>query len=229
MKLVELNGKLIFDVIFHGWNGLSPYEDHPTERIFWVFQQAGVRQIIADGTVGAINPLLEVGDIVLPSDFIDYTKRSYNISHFTDDIIRSTDIVCPYLKTILSEEANLHFKRVFTKGTYGVYECPRLETRAEVQKFYNDRCDFIGHTMMPEALLARSIGACYAPVYLVSSIGAGLSENSNTEWADYPEEIGTVILKAFDSIENKNICNCQHQKIKLSEKTKKHIEWEEQP
>jgi len=226
IKLFKLNGKLVLDIVFHGWNGLSPYDENPTERVLWVLREAGVKYIIADGTVGAINPLLELGDVIVPSDFIDYTKRHYNIGRFTNDIVRSQNIVSSYLQNILYKEAKSAFGKVFRKGTYGVYECPRLETPAEMQRFYNDRCDVIGHTMMPEAILARCIGAEYAPLYLISSVAAGLSGVSDREWFDDPITIGRVILSVLDTIDVNREPDT-YQRIPVSNKLLKHITWEE--
>lgn len=56
---------------FHGWKGLSPYHDTPSERVFWVLQRAGVKYIVADGSGGGINPLLDPGDVIIPDDLID--------------------------------------------------------------------------------------------------------------------------------------------------------------
>jgi purine nucleoside phosphorylase len=71
-------------------------------------------------------------------------------------------IVCPDLHDILVEEARKEYPRVFKTGIYGCAEAPRFETAAEIQKMYADHCDICGQTMMPEAALARAIGACYA-------------------------------------------------------------------
>ncbi len=83
MKLYEMDASITADhkprrvlyVPFHGWKGLSPYNDTPSERIFWALREAGVKYILADGSGGGINPLMEPGDIICPQDFIDYTKR----------------------------------------------------------------------------------------------------------------------------------------------------------
>ena len=50
MKLYEMDASITADhkprqvlyVPFHGWKGLSPYNDTPSERIFWALREAGV-------------------------------------------------------------------------------------------------------------------------------------------------------------------------------------------
>lgn len=68
------------------------------------------------------------------------------------------DIVCPDLANLLYQEALKEYPRVFGRGTYAVDEAPRFETKAEVRRLYDQHCDICGHTMMPEAALARAIG-----------------------------------------------------------------------
>ena len=71
MKLFEISADITadhkkhvaLDMPFHGWFGLSPYLDTPSERVFWVLQRAGVKWILADGSSGGINPLLDPGDV----------------------------------------------------------------------------------------------------------------------------------------------------------------------
>lgn len=103
MKLFEISADItadhkkhvVLDMPFHGWFGLSPYLDTPSERVFWVLQRAGVKWILADGSGGGINPLLDPGDVIIPDDLIDQTKRVSYLSKFTDKIVRMRDIVCP--------------------------------------------------------------------------------------------------------------------------------------
>lgn len=236
MKLLEImpeytqnhENRYILDVNFHGWNGLSPYGDRMEERVFWVLKEAGVKYVVADGTVACINPLLDVGDVLIPSGFIDYTKRFSNISHFTDDIICMSDSVCPELKKNLGKNADMEFARVFKRGTYGVYEAPRLETKEEVLKFYNDHCDVIGHTMMPEAALARAIGACYAPIYYVNSYAEGIDGHPERDISeDYPVKTARVLLKTLADIDPaRKKCGCSEKRVRLSQEIKSRIQYE---
>ena len=96
---------VVLDIPFHGIFGLSPYDERPVERVFWVMQQAGAKYIIADGSNGGINSLLNPGDVIILDDLIDHTKRRFGISRSTDKIVRMRDIVCPDLSEILYNEA----------------------------------------------------------------------------------------------------------------------------
>ena len=129
MKLYEMDASITADhkprqvlyVPFHGWKGLSPYNDTPSERIFWALREAGVKYILADGSGGGINPLLEPGDIICPQDFIDYTKRVSYLGKFTPYSMRMREIICPDLHRILLEKASGVFRRVFRTGYAALY------------------------------------------------------------------------------------------------------------
>ncbi len=221
MKLFELSADItadhkphtVIDIPFHGWFGLSPYHDTPSERAFWVLQKAGVKYIIADGSGGGINPLLDPGDVIIPDDVIDYTKRVSYVSKFTDKIIRMRDIVCTDLSALLYQEALKEYPRVFGRGTYAVSEGSRFESKAEVQMQYNDHCDICGQTMMPEASLARAIGACYASIYLVSNCAEGINPDWKTpifdRYAECATKFGRIVLNTLAAINpEEKKCTC---------------------
>ena len=230
LKLYRMDASITSDgkprdvlyVPFHGWHGLSPYHDCPSERLFWVLKQAGVKYILADGSGGGINPLTEPGDIIIPEDVIDYTKRISYIGKFTNKIIRMRQIICPDLHDILVEEARKEYTRVFKTGIYGCAEAPRFETAAEVQKMYADHCDICGQTMMPEAALSRSIGACYAALYLISNHAEGIHPDWKTPIFDYYEDcaprIGKIMLRAMAAIQpDAKACHCMEYVIDMPE------------
>jgi 5'-methylthioadenosine phosphorylase len=181
MKLVELSAEVTSDkqprrfltVPFHGYHGLAPHNT-PAEQIFWVFQRAGVKVIVSEGSGGGINPLLDPGDVIIPHDFIDFTKRPSNIHRFTNNIIRMRNPSCPYLRALYFEKAQTEYRRVFARGVYGNTEPPRFETASEIRMLFDAHCDIAGHTMSPEIYLARAIGACYASAYLISNHAEGV-------------------------------------------------------
>src|SRR5882762_9764555 len=61
-------------VPMHGWRENGYVRLAGAESAFWVLREAGVRAIVATGTVGSINHLLDPGDLVVPTDFIDLKK-----------------------------------------------------------------------------------------------------------------------------------------------------------
>ena len=60
-------------------------------------------------------------------------------------------------------------------GCIGVFQGPRLESAAEIEKARRDGCDMAGMTSLPEAGLARELGLDYAGIAVVSNWAAGVS------------------------------------------------------
>ena len=103
-------------------------------------------------------------------------------------------------------------------GTYAVAEGPRFESAAEIRMFSDAHCDICGQTMMPEAALARAIGAHYASIYLISNYAEGI----NPEWektihAIYEETaptIGRIMIRSMAAIDPEKItCHCEENLI----------------
>ena len=217
LKLYELDGSVTVDgkprqvlfAPFHGWANSSPFNDTPSERLFWVLREAGVKYILADGSGGGINPLLEPGDMIAPLDFIDYTKRISYLEKFNKNVMRMRNIVSKELQKVLVAEAKKEYPRVFSTGVYAVAEGPRFESPAEIRMFYDAHCDICGQTMMPEASLARAIGALYAPNYLISNFAEGINPDWEKTIHDIYEETaprtGRVMIRAMAAIDPSKI------------------------
>lgn len=59
-------------VKMHGWRRGIKRAD-ASLQVLWVFSEAGVRKVLADGGVGSLNHLLDPRDVLVPNDFIDLT------------------------------------------------------------------------------------------------------------------------------------------------------------
>jgi 5'-methylthioadenosine phosphorylase len=181
--------------------------------VFWVFKEAGVKHILVEGSGGGVNHLLDPGDIVIPTDFIDFTKRRSHISAFTNKILRMKDPICPSQHSILYKNAKAEYKRVFQRGVYANTEAPRFESATEIQFYRDARADIAGQTMIPEVYLSRAIGACYAGLYIVSNHAEGLVTNwEGSSIFDWYREcalpIGRIMLKSIAEIPVENKCAC---------------------
>ena len=73
-------------------------------------------------------------------------------------------------------------------GCIGVFQGPRLESSAEVEKARRDGCDMAGMTALPETGLARELGLDYAGLAVISNWGAGV-KNERLSEADIAETL----------------------------------------
>ncbi len=77
-------------------------------------------------------------------------------------------------------------------GCYVCTEGPRLETPAEINFFRLIGCDYVGMTLVPEIILARELGLCYASISIITNYAAGMQERVSLE----------EVIQVYRSIEN---------------------------
>jgi 5'-methylthioadenosine phosphorylase len=136
----------------------------------YALKSLGVTKVISISAVGSMKESLRPGDVLLPDQFIDLTKR--RVSTFFDDGIVAHvgfgDPVCAELATELERAARSVGSTLHVGGTYVCMEGPQFSTKAESRLYRQWGVDVIGMTNMPEAKLAREAELCYATVALVT-------------------------------------------------------------
>lgn len=130
----------------------------------------GVRQVISISAVGSMQERIKPGDVVLPDQFLDWTKR--RVSTFFDaDVVAHVpfgDPVCPRMTPVLEQAGRAVGATIHRGGSYLCMEGPQFSTRAESMLYRSWGISVIGMTNMPEAKLAREAELCYATVALVT-------------------------------------------------------------
>lgn len=198
-------------VKMHGWRrGLK--RGDASLQVFWVFAEAGVRKVIADGGVGSLNRLLDPRDIVVPNDFIDLTMKQ-DISVRGDHLLIMRQPICPDLAGHLAAAAEQRFERVYRRGTYLVTDGPRFESPAEVDYMKRLGADIVGQSLSPEVFLARDIGACYAGLYIVVNYGEGIVKDwEHAElkaiFFDESRAIASCVIDAMATADLDAECGC---------------------
>lgn len=130
----------------------------------WAMKEVGVTHIIATSACGSLRAEIEPGHLVFPDQFIDWTRTRKSTFHEGDQVVHMAmaDPFCERLRSILIEtcitEGIIHHPR----GTVVTIEGPRFSTRAESRMFRMLGGDIINMSTVPEAVLAREAGICYA-------------------------------------------------------------------
>jgi 5'-methylthioadenosine phosphorylase len=142
-------------------------------------QCLGCETVIATNAVGSLRADLAVGDFVLPDQFLDMTRqRPLTFFDGEDGRVLHTDVTepyCPRLRGVLQPALASAGLTAHQGGTYLCTEGPRFETPAEIRMFAGWGADVVGMTGLPEVVLAREAGLCYATVCVVSNLAAGLA------------------------------------------------------
>jgi 5'-methylthioadenosine phosphorylase len=141
-------------------------------------QQLGVRRILALSTVGSLRLEIAPADMVLLSNFIDFThQRPSTFFDGGDGGVAHVDVTYPYCPSLGSrvlEKGRELGLEIAPEGVYACMEGPRLETAAEIAMLAQLGGDVVGMTGVPEVTLARELRLCYACVTVSVNWGAGL-------------------------------------------------------
>jgi 5'-methylthioadenosine phosphorylase len=179
LRFGKLAGRSIVFLARHG----SGHETLPHQLNYranvWALKRSGVRRIIATNAVGSLRPDLGPGAIILADQFIDFTKQRPFTFFEQGDAHRAhvdfTEPYCPQLRSFIQKAAVKLGMAVNETGCYVCTEGPRYESPAEVRMFRTLGGDVVGMTGLPEVVLARELGLCYANVSVVTNWAAGLS------------------------------------------------------
>lgn len=162
----------------HGPKHLVPPHKINYRANIYALHKLGVERILAVNAVGAINRDFKPGDMVVPHDFVDFTKLRHT-TFYDDAPVTHIDVsipYCPEIRKLLIETAKKIDIRMWDKAVLVCTEGPRFETPAEIEMFRHLGCDVVGMTGVPEAVLARELEMCYATLCFVSNMAAGMQE-----------------------------------------------------
>ncbi|MGQ9538496.1 MAG: S-methyl-5'-thioadenosine phosphorylase [Candidatus Bathycorpusculaceae bacterium] len=163
----------------------------------YALHELGVERIIAVNAVGAINEKIKPGDIVVPHDFVDFTKNRPT-TFYDEAPVTHVDVSQPYCPEIRETLIRCVEKIGFPLWSRAVLVCtegPRFETPAEIEMFRRLGFDVVGMTGVPEAVLARELEMCYAALCFVSNMAAGMQERLT------PKEVYDISRKLQPKIE----------------------------
>jgi 5'-methylthioinosine phosphorylase len=145
----------------------------------WALREVGADHVLAVSAVGGVCEPYGPATLAVPDQLIDYTwGRNHTFCDSEHVELEHVDFTRPYegpLRRTLLKAARDASIDVLDGGCIGVFQGPRLESSAEVEKARRDGCHMAGMTSLPEAGLARELGLDYAGLAVVSNWGAGVT------------------------------------------------------
>lgn len=148
---------------------LNPGEINYRANIY-ALKSLGVSRVISVSAVGSMKEGIRPGDVVLPDQFIDLTKRRAS-TFFEGGLVAHVafgEPVCASLAGELRAGGERLGAALHRGGIYLCMEGPQFSTKAESRLYRQWGVDVIGMTNMPEAKLAREAELCYATLALVT-------------------------------------------------------------
>jgi len=192
------------DVVFlarHGHGHTIPPHRVNYRANLWALKHRGVDAIFAVASVGAIAGGYGPGDLVLPTQLIDYTSgREQTFFDGGEREVVHVDFTQPYSADLRERCLAAARKAGITLhdgGVYGAVSGPRLETAAEIDRMERDGATLVGMTGMPEAALARELGIAYVSISVVVNHAAGRGDSAQAVSID---QIAGVLEKAMDKV-----------------------------
>jgi 5'-methylthioadenosine phosphorylase len=214
----EVAGKNVVFLPRHG-----PEHDIPPHKVnykanIYGLHTLGVERIIAINAVGAINRRIKPGDIVVPHDYVDFTKGRPT-TFYDESPVTHIDVsqpYCPEMRRLLIQAAEKLSLSLHAKAILVCTEGPRFETPAEIEMFRRLGFDIVGMTGVPEAVLARELEICYAALCFASNMAAGIQKrlpatevlNVSREVQPKMEQIIIETIKALPP-DRKDGCPCK--------------------
>lgn len=145
----------------------------------WALRKTGADHVLAVYAVGGIGEHCGPGTLHALDQVVDYTwGRAHTFSDSERDELRHVDFTHPFegpaRRCLLQAAADTGIG-LADGGCIGVFQGPRLESKAEIERARRSGCSLAGMTSMPEAGLARELDLDYAGIAVVSNWAAGLS------------------------------------------------------
>jgi 5'-methylthioadenosine phosphorylase len=178
LSIGKMDGKEVAFLQRHGpSHSVPPHRINYRANVYALFEM-GVERIIAVNAVGAINRDFKAGDVVIPHDFVDFTKHR-STTFYDEAPVTHVDVshpYCPEIRRLLVETARKAGLRVWDSAVLVCTEGPRFETPAEIEMLRRLGCDAVGMTGVPEVVLARELEMCYATLCYASNMAAGIQD-----------------------------------------------------
>lgn len=192
----------------------------------WGLKALGVERILATAAVGSINRDMQPGDFVIVDQFLDFTKaRDHTFFDGDENGVVHTDVTkpyCPEIREALNQTGTKLNLKLHSEGVYVCTEGPRFETAAEIRAYGILGGDVVGMTNVPESVLAREAGICYATMAMVTNMGAGLLDQPLTHdevveiMAANTEHVRELALETIVALPENNQCGCRQVERPLS-------------
>jgi len=191
----EYSGVKVAFIPRHGRSHRIPPHSINSRANIWALKQLGVKRIIAPSAVGSLQVGYKPGDITVPDQFIDFTKKRQYTFYDGGQVchVSVADPFCPELRSIAIDRIKRLKFTMHDKATYICIEGPRFSTRAE-SKFFRDvmKADIIGMTLVPEVNLAREAEICYTSIATVTDYDV---------WANHPVTSAEIVETLSKNVE----------------------------
>ena len=207
------------EVVFlsrHGEKEKLPPHRVPYKAQMRALKELGVDRILATSAVGSLDKEIPLGSLVLPDQFIDFTKTNRTFYEGGESGLVHLDMsepFCPDLRKALSDAGKGLGLNTRTGGVYACIDGPHFETLAEARMLRNLGGTIAGMTAVPEAKLARELEICYQvaaiPVdYPAEKEGEVSHAQTLKIMGRSTQDVARLIAKVIEQMPQQRDCVC---------------------
>lgn len=204
-----IDGKEIVILSRHGFDHSLPPTQVNNRANIMALKQEGCTHILATTACGSLRQDIGRGDIVIPDQFIDFTRHRINtfFESFDNGNLRHTAMADPFdtgLRNLLIGSASGLALPFHPAGTVITIEGPRFSTRAESKMFRAWGADIINMSVAPEVILANEAGIPYAAIAMSTDYDCWKEDEEAVSWEEvlkvFNENVHNVIRLLLDVI-----------------------------
>ncbi len=179
----------------HGRDHSIPPSKVNNRANIFAIKELGCSHILATTACGSLQEHIGRGDLVIPDQFIDFTRHREVTFYdrFKDGNLKHIPMADPFSAEIRSglisscKELKLNFHE---KGTVISIEGPRFSTRAESKMFRFWGADVINMSVAPEVILANELGIPYGCIAISTDYDSWKEDEDPVTWEE--------VLKVFE-------------------------------
>jgi 5'-methylthioadenosine phosphorylase len=173
----------------HGTDHSIPPSQVNNRANILALAEMGCTHIISTTACGSLREEIGRGDLVIPDQFIDFTrKRAITFyDEFEPGTMGHTQMADPFdenLRRLIISNARELSLRVHEKGTLITIEGPRFSTRAESNLFRMWGADIINMSVAPEVILANELKIPYATIAMSTDYDSWKDDEEPVTWEE---------------------------------------------
>ncbi len=155
----------------------------PFRANLWALNKVSCSHILATTACGSLREKIKPRQLIFLDQFIDFTKHR-DLTFHEDRVVHTpmADPFCEGLRKVLIKTAKELKISHHQKGTIITIEGPRFSTRVESHMFRKFGADVINMSTVPEVILARELGICYASIAMATDYDTWHKSEEPVTW-----------------------------------------------
>jgi len=185
----SINGRDVIILSRHGRKHTIPPTQVNNRANLLALKEAGCTHLLATTACGSLREEIGRGDLVIPDQFIDFTKHRQLtfFESFEAGKMKHTPMAEPFsseLRNILISVSATIGQPVHPSGTIVTIEGPRFSTRAESRMFRAWGADLVNMSTAPEVILANELGLPYASIAMSTDYDCWKENEDPVSWEE---------------------------------------------